>query len=132
MKEEPHPGQIVIEVEEIEIDAAHAGDADEDELLGHIGDGWVQTSNLPVKAIAVRSVFASEYYEQRLAARTCRLFGLFPIAQPVRRGRFLANLGSNASVKKKTQNEKADQPPPSSAHTLFSFPRIISWRRSSR
>jgi hypothetical protein len=80
VQEESHPGQIVIEVEKVEIDAAHASDPDEDELLGHIGDGWVQTSDLPVKAIAIQSVFAAKYDEQRLAALACRPATLLPIA----------------------------------------------------
>jgi hypothetical protein len=60
MQEKAHPGQIIIEVEKVEIHPAHARDADKDELFGDIGDGGIETSNLRVKFIAVRSVFTAK------------------------------------------------------------------------
>src|SRR5581483_10269395 len=65
--EEAHPGQVVIEVEKSEIDTAHARDPHQHELPSHVGDLLVQTSHLPVKYVAVRSVLATEDDEERLA-----------------------------------------------------------------
>src|SRR5690349_4982353 len=111
MQEETHPGEIIIEIEKVEIDAAHAGEANENELLGHIGDNRVQTSNLPVKAIAVRSVLATEDDEDGFASRTGLFASFFPAAQPAR-----PIFGSQAAATQVRQTENARQQPTSSAH----------------
>ena len=127
MEEKAHPGKIVIEVETVEIDAAHARDADEDKFFRYIGDRGVQTSNLPVEWIAIESVFAAKDDENRLAASARLLASLFPIAQPARFVRLFRQLRRHLTPRTRTaQTEDARQQPPSSAHRFPSMTRIVS------
>src|SRR5207244_2229717 len=66
--EEPGPGEVIIEVKDIQIDAARIGDADEDKPLLHAGDLFVETNNLLVEAFAVLSPFTSKHDEERLSS----------------------------------------------------------------
>lgn len=84
MEEEAHPRQVVIEVEQVEIDAAHARQPHEDELARHVAQGSVQTGNLPVEQAAIGSVLAAEDDEDRPIGLTSEPLRLFEIAQPER------------------------------------------------
>jgi hypothetical protein len=77
-------------------------------LLGYVGDDRIETSNLPVKAIAVQSVLAAEDDEQRLAAGPRSFAAFFPIAQPMRLGwGRRGNLrGTNETEQKKNQKNE--------------------------
>ena len=127
MEKKAHPSEIVIEIEQIEIDAAHARDADEDELLGNVGDDRIETSDLPVEAIAVRSVPAAKDDEQRFTAFARRFASLFPIVEPRRSGLFA---GRAAPAAEATQNKENRRKPPPSAHNLTS--RNALYRRGQR
>jgi hypothetical protein len=81
-EKERGPGQIVIEIEDFEVDSAHAGQPNEDEILGQARDRRMETSHLPVKLIAVRSVFAAKDDEERLMGLPRDLQGLGVIGLP--------------------------------------------------
>jgi hypothetical protein len=76
VQEERHPGEVVIEVELIEIDAAHGGLADEDEVARYFRNRFIETGNLPVEAVAVRSMLAAEDNEEGPVALARQLLGL--------------------------------------------------------
>src|SRR5262249_1526893 len=68
VQEERRPGEVVVEVEHVEVDAAHVDHTGEDELPREVGDLLVETNNLFVEALAVQSALAAEDEEDRLAA----------------------------------------------------------------
>lgn len=50
------PGQVVVEVEDVEVQPAHAAEPEQDEVPGQAGDVGMETNNLLVKAALVGSV----------------------------------------------------------------------------
>jgi hypothetical protein len=74
-----HPRQIVVKLEERKIDVAHPRDANQDEFARGITQRTFQTSNLPVKLIAVRSVLAPKDHEKRLTAGAGYVEGLLVV-----------------------------------------------------
>ena len=84
IEEERGPGQVVVEVEAVEIDAPHVQDARQDELARQVGDLGIKTNNLFVESFAVLSPFAAEDQEDRLASLPRGLPGGRDILQPSR------------------------------------------------
>jgi hypothetical protein len=66
-QEEPVPGTVVIELEQVEVGPGDADEADPDELIGDLIEGFGETDNLPVEFGKVPSGLAAECDEQRLA-----------------------------------------------------------------
>src|SRR5262249_20615659 len=64
------PGQITVEIEDVEVHAADLEQAYPDNLLGDLGD-LLQTTTRFVKFLAVASRLAPEDTEQRFAAASC-------------------------------------------------------------
>ena len=64
------------------IDAAHAGEPNEDELLGKVGYQGMETGHLPVELIAIQSVLTAKHDEQWLAALSREPSSLTIISQP--------------------------------------------------
>ena len=97
-------------------------------MLGYVGDGRMQTSNLPVEVIAVQSVLATKNHEQRFVAGASDLAGLFPIAQPRR-------LRCCTYAAPQTQAENTRCQPSASAHNVFlslHIVRLFPARRASK
>jgi hypothetical protein len=72
------PCQIEIEIEYLQVGAAHVGNSQQDELLGEGGDFFVETNNLLVKPFAVGSALSPKDREYRLllAQRLCLGHGI--------------------------------------------------------
>jgi hypothetical protein len=66
MHEQRRPGQVPVELEEIEVDAGDAQQADADEALGDVFD-LGQTNDLFVETEAIASRVAAEHDHERLA-----------------------------------------------------------------
>src|SRR5438128_4506142 len=81
-EEECCPGQVIVEVEYVEVDTAHTDQADEHELAGEVCDLWMKAGNLPVEDITVKSVLTAEDHEQELAALASDKAGLVVVGQP--------------------------------------------------
>ena len=61
-----HPGKVVVEIENVEVDSGNANDAHPDKMLGDIPN-LLQTDNLPVPFMAIASGLASKHNHQRFA-----------------------------------------------------------------
>jgi hypothetical protein len=81
IQEEDGEGQVVIELEEVQVEVIDAREPDADEALGDVFD-LLQTDNLPVKLAAGRSRLAAQHHHQRLAALARLGLALFEAAQP--------------------------------------------------
>src|SRR5947209_8684740 len=82
IEEKSPPRQVVVEVEDVEVDPAHAGQANENELTGEIGNLRIKAGNLPVEDVAIESVLTAEHDEHRLAALASEPSSLTIITQP--------------------------------------------------
>lgn len=79
--EECRPGKIVIEFKEIEIDAGYAYKSHTYVFLRHIAE-TVETNNLLVKFVTIRSGLAAEDHHHGLTVLAGGGFCLFEITQP--------------------------------------------------
>src|SRR5207248_8220964 len=66
VEEEDHEGQVVVELEQVQVFGVNAGQPDADEPVGEVFEAF-QTDNLPVKLAAVRSGDAADDHHERLA-----------------------------------------------------------------
>jgi hypothetical protein len=74
VEEEAGPGELLVELEELEVEAPALDDADADELLEERGELRVLAAgNLPVDRLAGRSGDAAEDDEERLSGALGRL-----------------------------------------------------------
>jgi hypothetical protein len=81
VQEEDREGQVVIEVEQVQVEVVDARQADADELVGDVVE-LLQTDNLPVKLPAGRSGVAADHDHQRLAGLARLGLALFEAEQP--------------------------------------------------
>src|SRR5262249_57019096 len=81
--EERHPGQVVVELEEVDIHAVHRLDPHADEPIGQLGDLGTLTDDLPVEVGAGQSALAAEDHEQRLARLARQALALRVAVDPV-------------------------------------------------
>src|SRR5262249_57466384 len=81
--EERDLGEVVVEVEEVDIHAVHRLDSHADELLGQPGDLGILTDDLPVEVGAGQSALAAEDHEQRLARLARQALALLVAVDPV-------------------------------------------------
>jgi hypothetical protein len=82
VKEKCRPSEVVVEIENIEIDAAHAGQPNKYELSGEVGDHGVEAGNLPVEDVAIQSVLAAKDNKEGLAALAGDFSSLTIITEP--------------------------------------------------
>ncbi|MSQ97159.1 MAG: hypothetical protein EXR98_21760 [Gemmataceae bacterium] len=91
IQEKRRPGQVPVELEEVEIDPLDAQEADADELTGEIVD-LLQTDNLPVKRVAIPSGVAAKHKHERLAGLLRQRFRGAQVGQPALLRRDLGRL----------------------------------------
>jgi hypothetical protein len=77
-----HPGQVALELEQVEVDAVHRLHADADELLGELRHVGILTDNPPVEVQAGQSALAAEDDEQRLPGLAGLLLALIIVVAP--------------------------------------------------
>jgi hypothetical protein len=94
VQEEAVPGQVEVEIEEVEVEAGDPVEPDQDELFGDVGD-LLQTNNLFVKRFRVRSGHSPEDEEDRLAGLTCLGLGGVEAVEPAGGG--LLGLGGSVA-----------------------------------
>jgi len=89
VQKEDHEGQVVIELEEAQVGEVDAREANADELFG-LGLDLVETDNLPVKFMAVRSGDAAEDDHEGLAGAAGGVEASLVAGQPAVLGAGLA------------------------------------------
>jgi hypothetical protein len=87
-QEEGHEGQVVVELEEVQVEAVDARQADADELLSDTPEAF-QTDNLPVKVVAGRSGDATQEDHNWSAGPACLVQALLQAAEPAVAGGIL-------------------------------------------
>src|SRR5207244_4374932 len=80
------PREVEVEVEDVEIDAAHVEHADEDELLRQRRNLFGKTNNLLVEGARVHSVLATEDDEERFIRQSSEALRFRIIGPPGRGG----------------------------------------------
>ena len=75
VQKESHKGQVIVELEQVQVHPVDAGQPHADKLVGEVFDPF-QTGHLPVEFLAIRSEDAAENDHERLAAlaRPCLCF----------------------------------------------------------
>jgi hypothetical protein len=81
VQEEHRQGQVVVELEQIEVNVVNAGEPDADEVVGKILEA-LETDNLPVENMAGDSRHAAQHDHQRLAGLPRSLFAGTQAGQP--------------------------------------------------
>jgi hypothetical protein len=81
IEEEDHEGQVVVELEQVQVEVVDARQTDPDELVSNVFDLF-ETDNLPVKKMAVRSRDAAHDDHQWLAAFARPVLPLLQAGEP--------------------------------------------------
>jgi hypothetical protein len=115
VKEKDHERQVVVKREQVQVGLVDARQTNPNESVREVFDA-IQTNNLFVKALAVRSGDAAEDEHDRLAGLAGAVLGLPVIAQPAVPGCFLRRRSASSLCRSATnekrrnrQREEADQ-----------------------
>ena len=81
--EEAHPGQIVFELEQVQVDSVHGLDTYANELSSQFGDFRVLTDNLPVEVGTGHSAFTAKNDKQWFSGLACLLFSFLVAVNPL-------------------------------------------------